>query len=422
MPQSHVSRRDVLGALSGGAAAAALGSLTPLPARAAPPAAPLPPWAYGGSSTSTETVLMFRGNPAHTFYGTGPLPEAPQLKWKVPMPGFDSSVRGVPQHWAGTGWTGTAVKLGDYVYVGSPGRAVYCLEAATGRIAWKYMAGAMYKGSPCLYDNKLYIGNTDNLLRCMDAETGRAIWTHDTSNDLDSSPCVVDGRLYINGENGHARCLDPQTGQLIWKTFVGGIGPGTVPGSNGCETSPAIADGELYGVTYVGDLFCLDSVTGAKKWVAQTGDDTDASPVISGEFVYAAAEEKSSHLFCFARADGREVWRFSANTKGYWSTPAVVGDRIWVGGQDGKMHCLEAATGKPVWEFQTGEGIWCSPCVIDDRVVFGSRDAHIYMLEASTGREIWKHAVDGRIISSPCIVGGTIWIGTATGWFYCFGA
>jgi outer membrane protein assembly factor BamB len=233
---------------------------------------------------------------------------------------------------------------------------------------------------------------------------------------------VVDGRLYIAGENGYARCLDPQTGREIWKTFMGGIGPGSVPGSNGSETSPAIADGDYYAVTYDGDLFCIDIKDGRVRWKASTHDDTDASPVVEGDFVYAAAEEKSSHVYCFERSRGREVWRYSGNPKGYWSTPAVARGRLYVGGDDARLHCIDAKSGQGLWTFQTGEAIWSSPAVVDDRVVFGSRDAHLYCVDTGSGREIWRLKLDGRIISSPCIVGGLIWIGTATGWFYCIGA
>jgi outer membrane protein assembly factor BamB len=381
----------------------------------------LGPWKYGASSVAPDTVLMFRGNGPHTFYGTGPVPDHLRIVWKFKTATINNVVHGTPMTWTGTGWTGTAVKLGDYVFVGSAGGYVYALEAMTGRLVWSLKGGGMFKGSLCAFDNKLYIGNTDDLVRCIDAASGRPVWTFNTGRDCDSSPCVIEGRLYIAGENGYARCLDPQTGREIWKTFMGGIGPGTELGSNGSETSPAVADGEYYAATYDGDLFCIQTQSGRVKWKTKTHDDTDASPVVSGEFVYAAAEEKASHLFCFARDNGREVWRYSENKRGYWSTPALVGDRIYIGGDDRNLHCVDARTGKGVWKFTTGDAVWSSPCVVDGKVVFGSRDFHVYVLDAASGREVSRLKLDGRVISSPCIVAGYVWIGTATGWFYCLG-
>ncbi len=383
----------------------------------------LPKWAYGKNSVADDAMLMFRGNGAHTFYGTGPIPEAvPKIAWKYRTATIKNMMRGERVVWAGTGWTGTAVKLGDYVFVGSVGGYVYAFQADTGGLVWKLKGGGKFKGSLCLYENRLYIGNTDNLLRCIDAETGRILWCHDTGNDLDSSPCVIDGSLYIAGENGYVRCLNPSTGKLIWKRFVGGIGPGTKLGSNGSETSPAVADGELYTATYDGVLFCIDAKTGKVRWEAKTHDDTDASAVISGSYVYACAEELASHVFCFERKTGKEVWRYSGNTKGYWSTPAVAAGRLHVGGQDGVMHTLDANSGTLLWTFKTRDAIWSSPAVVDGKVLFGSRDFHFYCLDALTGKLIWKIKLDGRIISSPCIIDGKIWIGTATGYFYCLAA
>jgi outer membrane protein assembly factor BamB len=418
----ELSRRKVLKRLAVatgvGAVAPSTLALSSSPAKSAQ--ANLPPWSYGANSASEKTVLMFRGNGAHTFYGTGPIPEtAPKIAWRFRTATIRNVVRGMPITWAGTGWTGTAVKLGDYVFVGSVGGYVYAFQADSGELVWKTRGGGMFKGSICAFENRLYIGNTDNLLRCLDAKSGKVVWRVDTGKDLDSSPCVVAGKLYVAGENGNLRCLNPRTGKQVWKKFVGGIGPGTLPGSNGSETSPAVADNEAYTATYDGNLFSFNATTGEQRWKVNTGDDTDASPVIHDEFVYACAEEKAPYMYCYAREDGKKIWRYDGNRGGYYSTPAIVGDRIWVGGEDRHLHCVNARNGKQIWTFKTGAGVWSSPCIVDGKAIFGSRDFHVYCLDAESGRELWKVELDGRIISSPCIVDGKIWIGTATGYFYC---
>ncbi|MEM9029496.1 MAG: PQQ-binding-like beta-propeller repeat protein [Pseudomonadota bacterium] len=421
-----MNRRQVLRGIGAAAGAvpmsAAMGGLHSV-AAAPRKKLKLSPWAYGPHSVASDTVLMFRGNGPHTFYGTGPISErAPEVRWRFRTSVIRNTVRGTPMVWAGTGWTGTAVKLGDYVFVGSVGGHVYALDAQRGTLKWRLRGGGMFKGSLCAFENRLYIGNTDNLLRCIDAETGRGIWRVNTGKDLDSSPCVIDGRLYIAGENGNLRCLDPRTGRQIWRRFVGGIGPGTLPGSNGSETSPAVADDEVYTATYDGILWSVDARTGDVRWKAPTGDDTDASPVIYDEFVYAAAEERAPYINCYARETGRRVWRYDGSARGYYSTPAIVDDRVYAGAEDGRVHCVAARSGKPIWTFGTRAPVWSSPCVVDGKVIVGSRDHHLYCIDAGDGHEVWKVKLDGRVISSPCIVDGTIWIGTATGYFYCLAA
>ncbi|MEM8974882.1 MAG: PQQ-binding-like beta-propeller repeat protein [Pseudomonadota bacterium] len=422
---TSIDRRRLLRHATVGVAAATRGALPSLlmsstTASAANKKLSLPAWGYGENSSADDSVLMFRGNGAHTFYGTGPVPDKqPKVQWRYRTAVIRNTVRGTPMTWAGTGWTGTAVKLGDFVFVGSVGGYVYAFEANSGKLRWRLKGGGMFKSSLCAYENRLYIGNTDNLLRCIDAETGRVVWRTNTGRDLDSSPCVVNDRLYVAGENGHLRCLNPRTGKQIWKKFVGGIGPGTVLGSNGAETSPAVAHNEAYVATYDGILYSFNATTGALRWKAKTHDDTDASAVIYDDFVYACAEEKAPYLYCFAREDGRQVWRYDGNRRGYYSTPAVADGRIWVGAEDQNLHCIDARSGKGIWTFKTGGGVWSSPCMIGDKVVFGSRDSHLYCVDAQNGQLVWRLKLDGRIISSPCIVDGVIWIGTATGYFYC---
>lgn len=426
-----VTRRQFLGLAVGALGVGAPGSAIARPRKSGRLRGPqyecpkgplnLPPWPYGDASASTKSVLMFRGNPTHTFYGTGPIATKPKLIWRYRMEDFPTLLHGKPHNWAGTGWTGQASVLAGHVFVGSVGRNLYCFDASDGTLRWRFRAGRMFKSSLCIFENRLYIGNVDDYLRCFDANTGKVIWKYNTKRDLDSSPCVANGRLYIAGENGYTRCFDPRTGRVIWQTFCGGIGPGTPGGSNGVETSPAVADGEVYVANYDGWLIAMSEANGAIKWKARTGDDTDVSPVISGNLLYTAAEEKNPVLFCFDRArKGKVVWQHN-NRRGWWSTPAVVGDRLYVGGHDGVMYCFDAKDGKIIWRYKVGAPIWCSPAVVDDRVIFGCFNPYLHMLNAKNGKLIWRYNMGGKSHSAPCVVDGRIYVGAASGWFHCFG-
>lgn len=382
----------------------------------------LPKWPHGPTSAAASAMLMFRGNPAHTFYGTGPVPrEKPSIQWKHRMNDFETLYYGEPFTWRGTGWTGQCVVYAGYVWIGSQGRDLYCFEAATGTLRWRFRASRMFKGSACLWDNKLYIGNVDDWLRCFDAATGEVLWRLNTGYDLDSSPCVVDGRLYIAGENGHARCLDPHTGEKIWKSFVGGIDRGKKTGSYGSETSPAVVDGEYYCATYDGELWSLSAADGKRRWMSKTGDDTDGSPVVAGSRVFVAAEDKAPYCYAFSRETGEELWRHKGRG-GYWSTPAVVGEDLFIGSAGGQFDCLDTATGKERWSVKLGNGTWGSAAVVDGVVVIGDMGGKLHALDAKTGKELWVANIGGRIHSTPVIVDGRIFIGSTDGWFMALGA
>lgn len=401
-----LSRRDFLRSIP----AAALGGIV-LPRWGA---AAAPRISAAAPAAPVADVPMFRGNPSHTFYGTGPMSDAPRIRWTFPMGHFHSPTGKI---WSGTGWTGTAAVVGGTLYVGSQDSVFYAIDCESGNLRWKFQAKAMFKGSCAVFAGRVFTGCVDNHIYCLDAQNGRLLWAYDTGTDCDSSPTIYGNRVYIAGESGYVHCFRPDTGRLVWRTFVGGReGP---PGSNGAETTPAVADGRVFVGTFSGELYALNAENGAVLWVARTGDDTDASPVVANGMVYAAAEERSPYLFAFDVRDGRLKWRFGGDfTRGFWSTPAVAGDRLYIGAENGKMYCLDARTGKLLWEFACEGAVWSSPAVVDGRVIFGSYDSHLYVLDTN-GRERSRIRLQGRILSSPCIVAGRIYIGTAEGMFYC---
>jgi len=413
-----MDRRHFLQGLAAGAGAAWLGPRLSSGA-ALPQGAGLPQAVTAGLPPGQGAdVTMFRGNPAHTFFGTGPLRDQLQIIWTFQMGNFTSPISG--KVWSGTGWTGTAVAVDDWIYVGSQDSFFYALDRATGKLRWKYKADAMFKGSCAYFAGRVFTGCVDDEIRCFHAKTGQVLWSYNTGTDCDSSPTIYKGRVYIAGESGFVHCFRPDTGALIWRTFVDGReGPG---GSNGAETTPAIWEDRVYVANFTGDLFCLRADNGAVLWKARTGDDTDASCAVADGLVFAASEEKSPYLFAFDARTGAERWRFGGSfARGFWATPAPAGGRVYIGAENGRMYCLDGRTGKVQWEYAAEQSIWSSPAVVDNRVIFGSYDSHVHMVAADTGKAITKIKLLGRVLSSPCVVGGRIYIGTAEGMFYCLG-
>ena len=62
----------------------------------------------------------------------------------------------------------------------------------------------------------------------------------------------------------------------------------------------------------------------------------------------------------------RARWEFSTPL-GFSASAAVRGGRVYVGDIDGEFHCLDAATGKQLWNFQTDGEIDSSANFHDDR-------------------------------------------------------
>ena len=152
-----------------------------------------------------------------------------------------------------------------------------------------------------------------------------------------------------------------------------------------------------------------------------------STPAVVGETLYVGSTD--GNLYALSVATGEERWRVSVRSP-VSSSPAVVHGLVIFGSRDGAFHAVRATTGAPEWRFDTGglvpwewgfEG-WdiytSSPVIADSVAVVGAGDGDVYALEATTGRELWKFQTGGRIRSTPAIADGIVFAGSTDGIVY----
>ena len=76
----------------------------------------------------------------------------------------------------------------------------------------------------------------------------------------------------------------------------------------------------------------------------------------------------------------------------FFSTPAVGGGRVFVGAANRRLYCLDAASGKLLWEAQTSDWIRAKPLVIGPNVVAASMDGTVRAF-GPTGKALWQSRV-----------------------------
>jgi polyvinyl alcohol dehydrogenase (cytochrome) len=137
----------------------------------------------------------------------------------------------------------------------------------------------------------------------------------------------------------------------------------------------AAADGEpfLLAGQKSGVVYGLDPDTGKLRWSTKIGRGGPAGVVnfglsAAGGRVFApitdygppTAEAKPG-LYALDIKTGRVLWRYQADAckgapgcmSGFGGAPTAVGRLVLVGGDDGWLRALDAATGAPVWAFDS---------------------------------------------------------------------
>jgi outer membrane protein assembly factor BamB len=87
------------------------------------------------------------------------------------------------------------------------------------------------------------------------------------------------------------------------------------------------------------------------------------------------------------------VWTYDAGSA-LWAGPRVADGVIYVGGQDGKLHAIDATTHRRRWVFQAGGAIRVRPSIDHGAVYLQADDGYAYAVDARTGKQRWRTQVN----------------------------
>ena len=118
------------------------------------------------------------------------------------------------------------------------------------------------------------------------------------------------------------------------------------------------------------------------------------------------------------------VWKYQSKhgEAPFHSSAAVTDQLVIVGGHDKVVHGIDRKSGKEAWFFQTRGKVESSPVVVGQRIFIGSNDGNLYGLDMS-GKEIWKFNAGKPISAAPAVGEGVLVVGSESreGKVYCFG-
>jgi outer membrane protein assembly factor BamB len=179
-------------------------------------------------------------------------------------------------------------------------RAIYGVEAQTGRVAWSYpwvTSNDVNAADPLVFGDRVFISSNygaGSALLDISGRQPKLLWKNGRMNSHFSSFVLIDGFIYGNDgfagrSSGTFRCLDAESGREMWAE---GLGFGSLTAADGklilltergdlhiaeatssryqeiaragsvlsssCWTPPVLCDGRIYLRNHRGELVCLD--------------------------------------------------------------------------------------------------------------------------------------------------------------------
>lgn len=288
----------------------------------------------------------------------------------------------------------TPVIEGETVYCNFGTMGTAAVNRADGKVIWrneelKFDHETGPGSSPILFGDLLIVhcdGKDQQFVTAFSKQDGKIAWQTTRSGELHpdgmmkkafSTPIVIPGKtgpqLISPGANW-VYGYDPQTGSELWKVSYGKLGFSNVP-------RPLFADGLVYVCTGYNRASLL-----ALKF--DGGTEVDESDI---------------------------VWKFE-NQVPTQPTPIIVEGLLFMVSDTGVATCLDAKSGKQLWQKRLGGEFSASPILADGRLYFGNREGKVFVIAPKDTFELLAtNEVDDGIMATPAAIDSHLIIRTKTG-------
>lgn len=173
------------------------------------------------------------------------------------------------------------------------------------------------------------------------------LWTASTGSGSDSSdhalvPAVADDRVFGADSNGRVTAWDAESGERLWR----------VDTDRKLSAGPGVGGGMVLVGARDGRLLALDAENGEERWISGLSSEILAVPQIARNIVVARSGD--GRVYGLDGLTGRRLWIHDRSvpvlTLRGTGSPVVVGNRVVVGQDNGRMVALDLQEGEVIWE------------------------------------------------------------------------
>jgi outer membrane protein assembly factor BamB len=281
-------------------------------------------------------------------------------------------------------------------------------QGAEGLIkAWEALEGAVV-ASPVITPVLVVVPTSDGRLLFLDRASGRKLHELRLGSIVESSPGVVEGILAVGTDDGDVIVVDLIKGEERFRQRLGQL----------VRSSPLALKGRLVvGLVEAGGtgaLVALEPSRGKILWRKKLGA-VFSSPALGGDRVLVGSDDGS--LSAFELATGNLVWSHALGAK-VRATPAVCGDTVVVGDFAGRLAAVGLGEGNRLWTRDVGHAMYSSPALASGLCAAGCNEGHIHGVEAATGALRFEVPTGGPVVSSPVVLRDRVVIGSTDGDLY----
>ena len=264
----------------------------------------------------------------------------------------------------------------DMLYAGTKNGVMHAVNLSSASERWSFPGGGSCLGCPLLYRESLYFGALDRRLYALDIKTGRMLWNFPANGWIEGGPCAAAGRVFFGSRDRNLYAIDAVLGVERWRAALGGEILATPVTDAGPATGAA--GGRVYVGTHAGDFFAVDAASGSVAWKFAAGAAIDGGACLGNNRIVFGDESGKVH--CLDAATGKPVWAEPAVVGGpVIAAPIQVGSVLYGGTSEGKLWGIDTETGQVGWKMDmpAGGSIARPALFVEDNLVFTSRERDV---------------------------------------------
>ncbi|WP_373377989.1 outer membrane protein assembly factor BamB [Cupriavidus nantongensis] len=289
------------------------------------------------------------------------------------------------------------------------------------RQAWKADVGKSgpYSMQPAAAGNNVYVSSNNGNVMALEGASGRVLWKAKTDVDLTSGPGSDGSVTAVAGEKGAVYAFDA-SGKQIWKKQVNGE----------VLSAPLVGNGLVVVRTTDTRVFGLDAETGERRWIYQRSQTplnlrAAMGMVFAGDGIVMGFP--GGKLGVLTPGNGVLRWESAISyPKGVseierlndvTGLPMVSGRQVCATTFQGRVACLELASGQPQWgkDFSSPAG----PAQDDNALYASDEQSVVHAFDRQNGSERWKNAdLRNRRLGAPLALGRSVVMGDFEGYVH----
>jgi outer membrane protein assembly factor BamB len=390
------------------------------------------------ATARADNWSRYRGPTADGMSTAAGLPiewsESKNVAWKTAIHGKAWSS---PVIWGNQIWMTSATEDGKQLFA-------VCVDRDSGQVVQDKLVFEIAEPQYCIPFNsyasptpvieagRVYVHYGAAGTACLDTASGETLWTRqdlpcDHHRSAGSSP-ILYGDLLVVAFDGfdvqYVVALDKITGKTVWRrdrNIDYGSDNGDVKKAY-CTARVIEVNGKPQLVyPSAGATIAYEPTSGEELWRVRHGGMNAACPILFGNgrlFINTAAG--GFKLFALRAGGTGDVtnthveWKCSQGTSTR-ASQLLIDNRIYMVSDAGIASCLDADTGKAVWQSRLGGEFTSSPVCAEGRIYFCNQDGETFVVAAQPEFKLLAtNRLDDGFMASPAICGKSLYLRTKT--------